>query len=105
MKKLFLYTFLGFTPYWNYKPTDAIHVDSPGLYTSENLKILSTIVKSHLKSDVNGGSVVNGSKQLKLYSFVSDKPPGFEVFIEPETIHYKKNKQICFECINILIRR
>ena len=24
---------LGFTPFWDYKPTIAIHADSPGVYT------------------------------------------------------------------------
>ena len=28
---------LGFTPYWNYKPTNAFHSDSPGKYTSDEL--------------------------------------------------------------------
>ena len=30
----FLNTFLSFTSYWDYKPTNAIHADSPGVYTS-----------------------------------------------------------------------
>ena len=33
-KKPFLHTLLGFTPYWDYKPTNAIHADSSGVYTS-----------------------------------------------------------------------
>ena len=43
----FFNTLLGFAPYWDYKPTDAIHVDSPGVYTSEqvlNLTILNKFV-------------------------------------------------------------
>ena len=43
-----------------------------------------------MKCDVNDGSVVNGSRQPILYSFVLDKKPGCKVFSEPETIHYKK---------------
>ena len=31
------YTSLGFTTIWDYKPTHAIHVDSPGVYTSDKL--------------------------------------------------------------------
>ena len=39
--------------------------------------------------------VVNGLRQPKLYSFVLDKPSGYKVFCEPETIHYKKiNKSV-----------
>ena len=37
----FFITFLGFTPNWDYKPTNASHTDSPGLYTFDkflNLK-------------------------------------------------------------------
>ena len=48
-----------------------------------------------MKSDVIDGSVVNGLRQPILYSFVLDKKPGYKVFCEPETIHYKKiNKSV-----------
>ena len=43
MKNLFSNTLLAFTPFWDYKPTKTIHVDSPGVYTSEELLYLSTI--------------------------------------------------------------
>ena len=33
-EKSFFHTILGFDPYWDYKPTNAIHADSPGVYTS-----------------------------------------------------------------------
>ena len=32
-EKSFFNTFLGFTPYWTYKPINAVHADSPGGYT------------------------------------------------------------------------
>ena len=32
-EKSFL-SLLEFTPYWDYKPTNAIHADFPGVYTS-----------------------------------------------------------------------
>ena len=51
---------------------------------------LNTINKIHLKCDVIDGSVVGGVRQPILYSFVLDKKPGYKVFCEPETIHYKK---------------
>ena len=39
MKNRFFNKLLDFTPYWDYKSTNAIHVDSPGVYTSDkNLK-------------------------------------------------------------------
>ena len=31
----FFSTFLSFTPYWDYKPTNAIHADNPGVYISD----------------------------------------------------------------------
>ena len=48
-----------------------------------------------MKCNVIDGSVVNGLKQSILYSFVSDKKPGYKVFSEQETIQYKKiNKSV-----------
>ena len=60
MKNPFFVTFLGFTTYWVYKPNNAIHADSPGLYTSDKILNLSTIDKIHLKFDVIDGSFQNG---------------------------------------------
>ena len=40
---------MGFSPYWGFKPTNAIHADSPGGYTSDEILNLSTIDKIHLK--------------------------------------------------------
>ena len=86
-EKLLLNTLLRFGRYWDYKPTNAIHVDSPGVYTREENLNFSPIDELRLKGDGIDGSVVNGSKQPKLYSFVGDKPPKYKVFFEPETIH------------------
>ena len=48
-----------------------------------------------MKCDAIDGSVVNGVRQPILYSFVLDKPAGYKVLCEPETIHYKKiNKSV-----------
>ena len=48
-----------------------------------------------MKCDVIVGSVVDGVRKPILYSFVLDKKPGYKVFCEPETIHYKKiNKSV-----------
>ena len=55
----------------------------------------SKINKVHVKCDCIHGSIQNGCRQPTLYSFVLDKPPGYKVFSEPETIHYKKeNKSV-----------
>ena len=82
LKKSFFSTILGFTPGWDYK-----HYNE---YTSQKIVNLSDTNKIHLKCDVIDGSVVNGMRQPKLYSFVLDKKPGYKVFSEPETIHFKK---------------
>ena len=59
-KKSFSNILLGFVPYWDYKTTRAFHVDSPGVYTCENITNLSTKDKVRLECDVIDGSVVNG---------------------------------------------
>ena len=95
-EKSFFHTLLGFTPFWDYKPTNAIHADAPGVYTSDKVILnLNTINKIHLKCDIIDGSIQDGVRQPILYSFVLDKPAGYKIFCEPETIHYKKiNKSI-----------
>ena len=96
-EKSFFSTILGFTPGWDCK-----HYNQ---YLSQKIVNLSNTNKIHLKCDVIDGSVVNGVRQPILYSFVLDKPAGYKIFSEPETIHYKKNKQICSEYNNILFGR
>ena len=86
-ERSFFHTLLGFTPYWDYKPS--------GVYTSDKILNLKTINKIHLKCDCIDGSIQDGISQPILYSFVLDKKPGFKIFYEPETIHYKKiNKSV-----------
>ena len=86
-EKSFFSTILGFTPGWDYK-----HYNQ---YLSQKIVNLSNTNKIHLKCDAIDGSVVNGVRQPILYSFVLDKPAGYKVFCEPETIHYKKiNKSV-----------
>ena len=86
-EKSFFHTILGFTAGWDYK-----HYNQ---YLSQKIVNLSSTNKIHLKCDVIDGSVVDGVRQPILYSFVLDKPSGYKVFCEPETIHYKKiNKSI-----------
>ena len=75
----FFSTILGFTAGWDYK-----HYNQ---YLSQKIVNLSNTNKKHLKCDAIDGSVVNGIRQPILYSFVLDKPAGYKVFSEPETIH------------------
>ena len=56
---------------------------------------LNSTNKIHLKFDCIQGSIQDGLRQLTLFSFVLDKPSGYKVFCEPETIHFKKiNKSV-----------
>ena len=85
-EKSFFHTLLGFTPYWDYKP---------GIYSSDKVILnLNTINKIHLKCDCIDGCIQDGVRQPILFSFVLDKPAGYKIFCEPETIHYKKIKSI-----------
>ena len=83
---------MGFEPNWDYKPTNSFLSDSPGAYTSDKNLNLSTIEKIHLKCDVIDGSVVNGTQEPKLFCFILDKPAGYKVFCQSETLHCKKNE-------------
>ena len=86
-EKSFFSTILGFTPGWDYK-----HYIK---YVSQKIVNLSNTNKIHLKCDCIDGSIQDGVRQPILYSFVLDKPSGYKVFSEPETIHYKKtNKSV-----------
>ena len=86
-EKSFFSTILGFVPGWDYK-----HYNE---YTSQKIVNLGNTNKIHLKCDCIDGSVLNGSRQPILHSFVLDKLPGYKVFSTPETIHYKKlNKSV-----------
>ena len=86
-EKSFFSTILGFTPGWDYK-----HYNN---YTSQKIINLGSTNKIHLKCDCIDGSIQNSLREPILYSFVLDKLPGYKVFSEPETIHYKKiNKSV-----------
>ena len=104
-EKTFFKTLLRFTPYWDNKHTNAIQVDSPGVYTSEKLINMSTLTKYFSKCDVIDGSVVNGFRQPLLYSFVLDKLPVYKIFCERETIHHWKNEKNCSHYYIVLFRR
>ena len=86
-KKSFFHTLLGHDPYFNYK--------TPGVYISDKILNLNTTNKIHLKCDCIDSSIQDGLRQSILYSFVLDEKPGYKIFSEPETVHYKKiNKSV-----------
>ena len=103
MKNRFLKTLLGFTPYWDYKPTNAVPSDSSGKNTSDKIFNLITKSKTHLKCNVIDGSIVSGLRQPILFSFISDKPSGYILFCEPETIDYKKLKKSVLNSISFCL--
>ena len=59
-EKAFFKILLGFPPFWDYKPTNTVHVDSLAVYTTEKFITLSTIDKIHMKCEVIDDSAVNG---------------------------------------------
>ena len=75
----FFSTVLGFNPGWDYK-----HYNE---YTSRKVVNLNSTNKIHLNCDCIQGSIQDGLSQPTLFSFVLDKPSGYKVFCEPETIH------------------
>ena len=86
-EKSFFSTILGFTSGWDYK-----HYNK---YVSQKIVNLSNTNKIHLKCDCIDGSIQDGVRKPILFSFVLDKPAGYKVFCEPETIPYKKiNKSV-----------
>ena len=95
-KQSFFHTLLGFSPYWDYKPSNSNHVLIPGVYPSDKIILnLNTTNKIHLKCDCIDGSIQDGIRQPILFSFVLDKLSGYKIFCELETIHYKKiNKSV-----------
>ena len=94
-EKSFSSTILGFNPGWDYK-----HYNK---YVSQKIVNLSNTNKIHLKSDVIDGAVVVGVRQPILYSFVLDKLPGYKVFSEPQTIHYKKTNKSVLNAITFFL--
>ena len=94
-EKPFFSTILGFNPGWDYK-----HYNQ---YLSQKNVNLSSTNKINLKSNIINGSVVNGTRQPILFSFVLDKPAGYKIFCEPETIHYEKIKKSVLNTITIYL--
>ena len=94
-EKSFLSTIFGFNHGWDYK-----HYNK---YTSQKIVNLNNTNKIHLSCHVINGSLVNGLRQPILYSFVLDKKPGYKVFSQPETIHYKKNIKSALNTITLYL--
>ena len=94
MNDLFLNTLLRFTPCWDHKPTNAFDADIPIVYTKDEILNINTMNKNHLKTNVIDGSIVNGSRQPILYSFVLDKPSDYKFFVTLRHFIIKKLKNL-----------
>ena len=75
-------TILSFNPHWDYKNYNE--------YNSQKSVNLTITDRINLKYDAIDGSVVKGIQEPILFSFFLDKPAGFKIFFEAETIHYIK---------------
>ena len=90
-EKSFFNIFFIFTAFWDCKPTTSIYADPPVVYTSDKIIISIKIEKTPLKCNVICGVVVKRKTRAHIsISIISDKPPGFDFFCGPETIHFKK---------------
>ena len=56
-----------------------------------------------MKCDVIDSSIQDGVRQPILFSSVLDKLPGYKVFCEPETIHYKKINKFVLNIITFYL--
>ena len=56
-----------------------------------------------MKCDCIDGSIQDGLRQSILFSFVLDKPSGYKVFCEPETIRYKKINKFVLNTITFYL--
>ena len=79
-EKSFFSSVLGFTPGWDYK-----HYN---IYTSQKVVNFGSTIKIHLKCGCIDGKIQDGVRQPILFSFVLEKPSGYKIFCEPETILY-----------------
>ena len=76
-------SFLGFISHWDYKH----YIE----YTGQKPINLNIKNITHLKCDAFDGSIVSTDlREPVLYSFILDKPPGYEVFCQPKTIQCRK---------------
>ena len=57
-----------------------------------------------MKFNVIDGSVVNGIRELKLFTFISNKAAGFKVICEPERLHYKNINKSVLKTITIYLK-
>ena len=98
-EKSFLHTILGFTRSQSYPldDIDGFYQLIAGSYTGDKPTNITGIDKIHLKCDCKQGSIVNGTREPILYSFVLSSPPGHTLYKEPRVKLFTKiNKSVLF---------
>ena len=96
-QKSFFYTILGYTQSRSYplEDIDAHYQLIAGSYKSDRPINITGIDKVHLKCDCVDGSILNGVRELILYSFALSSPPGYKIYKEPRVKLFKKiNKRV-----------
>ena len=93
--KSFFSIVLAFTSGWDNK-----HYNK---HISQKIVNLSSTNKIHLKCDVIDGSIQDGIRQPIPFILVLDKPGGYKIFCEPETIHYKKTNESILNTITFYL--
>ena len=95
--KSFFYRILGFTQSHQGPLNDieGFYQILPGSYQSNKPINITGIDKIHLKCDCLQRSIVNGVRELFLYSFALSAPPGHKIYKEPRIKLFKKvNKSV-----------
>ena len=90
--KSFFCAILGFTQSHSYPldDIDGFYQLIAGSYKSDKPNNIRGIDKFHLKCDCIDGSIVNGTREPILYSFVLSSPPGHKLYKEPRVKLVKK---------------
>ena len=96
-EKSFCYTILGFTQSHQspLNDIDGHYQLIAGSYKSEKPINIIGLDKIHLKCDCVQRSIINGTRESILYSFVLSSPPGHKTYKEPRVKLFKKvNKSV-----------
>ena len=96
-EKSFFYTILGFTQSRSYPldDIDGFYQLIAGSYKSDKPVNITGVNKVHIKCDSIQGSILNGTREPILYSFVLSSPPGHKIYKEPRVKLFKKvNKSV-----------
>ena len=74
-----------------------------GTHISEKPVMITTTDKVHLNCDCVDGSIVNGIRELILFSFNLGSPPGYKITKEPTTVLYEKINKTQLDTIQFFL--